>query len=161
MRLKRPPITHSDKPFLLTLYASVRAEEMALVPWNEEQKKSFLEFQFQAQHDHYTNEYPHGSFQTIELEDEKVGRLYTCELDDEFRIIELTIAPAYRRKGIGSEILTDILNKSTKPVRIYLENFNRFKGLFERFGFRVIRDEGLYQLWECPAVGEKNLNAVA
>lgn len=161
MRLSCPPITHSDEPFLLALYESVRAEEMALVPWSEEQKKTFLNFQFQAQHQHYTTKYPHGSFQTIEFEGEKIGRLYLCELEDEVRIIDLTILPDFRGKGFGSEILTDVLSKATKPVRVYLENFNRFKLLFESFGFRMIRDEGLYQLWECAEVGEKNLNAVA
>jgi ribosomal protein S18 acetylase RimI-like enzyme len=88
-------------------------------------------------------------------------RLYICELTDEIRIIDLTIAPQFRSKGFGTEILADILSKATKPVRIYLEDYNRSAKLFERLGFRVIRDEGIYRLWECASVRGKNLNAVA
>lgn len=42
-------ITESDEQFLTELYASTRAAEMAIVPWESEQKRAFLKMQFEAQ----------------------------------------------------------------------------------------------------------------
>jgi len=159
MRLSFPGITRSDEPFLLALYSSTRAAEMELVPWNEEQKTAFLQSQFNSQHQHYINTYPNGLFQTIVFENEKIGRLYLCELEDEIRIIDLTILPEYRGKGFGREVVSDILRKAQKPLRIYLEDSNRAVSLFERFGFCMVSDEGFYKLWECDAPANKNLTA--
>lgn len=148
-------VTTADEPFLLELYASVRAAEMAIVPWTGEQKRAFLEAQFRAQQTYYAEKYPRGAFQTIRLGDEKIGRLYLAELADETRIIDLTLAPAFRGRGIGSRIVAGILRESSKPVRIYLESFSAAAGLFARLGFGVVRDEGLYRLWENKGVGEE------
>ena len=161
MNLSFQPIARADEPFLLSLYASVRAAEMALVPWTDEQKAVFLKSQFDAQRQYYAQKYPQGSFATIALDGAKVGRLYTAELDDEVRIIDLTIAPEARGRGLGTRILSDIVDAAAKPVRIYLEQSDRAASLFARLGFAMIRDEGLYQLWECRATGRKNLNATA
>ena len=160
MRLSFPPITRSDEPFLLALYSAIRAEELAVVSWNADQKAAFLQSQFQAQHLHYTTKYPKGLFQTIKFETKKIGRLYLAELEDEIRIIDLTILPEERGKGFGSEIISDILQKAAKPVRIYLESFNQSNDLFKRLGFQIISDEGVYQLWECREVGNKSLKAI-
>ena len=35
------PETEADLPFLMQLYASTRAEELAAVPWSAEQKAAF------------------------------------------------------------------------------------------------------------------------
>ena len=160
MNLICPQIRNSDEPFLFALYSTVRAEEMTLVPWDDNQKTAFLQSQFKAQHEYYLTSYPQGSFQLIELDGKSIGRLYLAELDDEIRIIDLTILPEYRGKGFGSEIISDILQKAAKPVRIYLESFNQSNDLFKRFGFHKISDEGVYQLWECREIGNKSLKAI-
>lgn len=159
MRLSFPSITRSDEPFLLALYSTTRAEELALVQWNGEQKSAFLQSQFHSQHQHYQAKYPQALFQTIVFENEKIGRLYVGELDDEIRIIDITILPEHRGKGFGTEIISDILQKAQKPVRIYLESFNQSISLFKRFHFQVISDEGVYQLWECNEIKSKSLAA--
>ena len=156
MNLSFFPITSSDKAFLFALYCSTRADEIAVNPWDDEQKKSFLQLQFQAQQQHYSSKYPHGSFQIISLDNKNIGRLYLCELENEIRIIDLTLLLEYRGQGIGTKLLTDILQSAEKPVRIYLETFNHSIGLFKRLGFQSIRDEGVYCLWEAKALGNIN-----
>ncbi len=161
MKLSFPPITRSDEVFLFALYASTRADEMTLVPWNEEQKTFFLQSQFQAQHNHYLSEYPHGKFQTINSDNKKIGRLYVCESENGIRIIDLTILPEFRSQGIGTQIITDILQTAKMPVQIYLESFNQSIKLFTRLGFQIIGDEGIYRLWQCETETIKNLKANA
>ncbi len=159
MELNFSPVTSSDEAFLLALYSSVRADEMAMVPWSDEQKSTFLKMQLDAQHKHYTEKYPQGSFQIIKADEKNIGRLYTCELDDEMRIIDISIMPEFRGKGIGAKIISDILRDAAKPVRIYLESFNPSQSLFERMGFEPVSDEGIYQLWEKKVFGIKSLGA--
>jgi ribosomal protein S18 acetylase RimI-like enzyme len=156
MKLSLSPIAASDSTFLSALYNTTRENEMALVPWAEDQKAAFLQSQFQAQHQHYIVKYPNGNFQIISYNTEKIGRLYTCELDDEIRIIDISILPEYRGKGIGTRVITDILQAAAKPVTIYLESFNPSQSLFERLGFEPISDEGMYQLWQRPANSRTN-----
>jgi RimJ/RimL family protein N-acetyltransferase len=159
MRLSFPPITRSDEHFLLALYASTRANEMAIVPWSNEQKVAFVQSQFNAQHQHYLSEYPNGNFQTILLDNQKIGRLYVCELTDEVHIIDLTILPEFRGRGVGTEIISDILRTAIKPVQIYLESFNNSINLFARLGFEITFDKGLYQLWQWNKFESKSLTA--
>ncbi len=161
MNLSFFPITPSDETFLFVLYSLTRADEMAIVPWDNEQKQSFLQIQFEAQHQHYTAKYPHGSFQIIKSDNKNIGRLYLSELEDEIRIIDLMLVSEYRGQGIGTKILTDILQSAKKPVRIYLETFNQSISLFKRLGFQSISDEGIYCLWECRASGNISLKATA
>ncbi|HSK73778.1 MAG TPA: hypothetical protein VK892_18920 [Pyrinomonadaceae bacterium] len=63
------PVTISDKPFLVEPYASTRAEEMARVPWNGEQKQAFQKMRFEAQRRYYRERYPSASFDLIKLDD--------------------------------------------------------------------------------------------
>jgi ribosomal protein S18 acetylase RimI-like enzyme len=157
MRLSFPLITRSDESFLFALYSSTRADEMAIVPWSNEQKHAFVQSQFQAQQNHYLSEYPNGKFQTINLDNQKIGRLYVCELENKIHIIDLTLLPEFRGQGIGTQILTDILQTAEKPVQIYLESFNQSLNLFTRLGFQIVSDAGIYRLWECRIAENKNL----
>ena len=59
------PVTPADEAFLCEVYSSTRTEELAPVPWNDEQKAAFLRMQFTAQHRYYHEQYPHGAFDVI------------------------------------------------------------------------------------------------
>lgn len=154
MHIRKAPITHSDELFLFALYSTTRQAELANVPWNEEQKQAFLKMQFQAQNQHYTTKFPNASFLLLSIDDQPVGRLYTAEFEDEIRILDLTLAPDFRNKKIGSQLLEEILQDAqskNKSVQIYLEDFNQAKNLFSRLGFEVAAEEGFYQLWRWSA----------
>ncbi|CAN5846927.1 GNAT family N-acetyltransferase [soil metagenome] len=145
------PVAHSDNSLLFEIYVSSRAEELKLAPWTEDQKLAFLESQFEAQTNHYYSSYPNGSFDLIKLEDQTAGRLFQAELDDEIRIIDITLLPQFRSCGIGTLLLSNILEtgkNKQKPVRIYLETYNRSQTLFTRLGFIPVADDGVYCLWE-------------
>jgi hypothetical protein len=145
------PVSSSDEPFLVELYASTRAEEMALVPWNNDQKLFFLQMQFEAQNQYYRERYPNASFDLIKRDDCPVGRLYLAELADEIRIIDLTFLPAHFDPQVFEELIKEILQKGaqvSKPVRIYLENYSPQTEIFVRLGFQKIDEQGIYFLWQ-------------
>jgi hypothetical protein len=145
------PVSSSDEPFLVELYASTRAEEMALVPWDGEQKRLFLQMQFEAQNQYYRERYPNASFDLIRRDDCPVGRLYLAELADEIRIIDLTFLPAHFDPQVFEALIKEILQEGAqvgKPVRIYLENYSPQTEIFVRLGFQKIDEQGIYFLWQ-------------
>ncbi len=147
-------VVPEDEPFLFEVYASTRAQEMALVPWDDEQRKSFLTMQFVAQHSHYREQFPEASYSVILRDDSAVGRFYILREEREIRILDITVLPEYRNGGVGTTLLRDLLNEaeqSGKRVLIYVETFNPSLRLFERLGFKSIAEEGLNFLLEWRA----------
>jgi ribosomal protein S18 acetylase RimI-like enzyme len=154
MPIKLRDVVAEDEPFLFDVYASSRAEEMALVPWDDEQRRSFLAMQSAAQHSYYREQFPTASYQVILLDDSRVGRLYVLKEKDYINILDITLLPEYRNSGVGSLLLRDILgeaSRSRKRVLIYVETFNPSLRLFERLGFKSIAQEGINFLMEWRA----------
>jgi len=149
------PIVQEDMSDLLGMYASTRQEEMERVPnWTEMMKTQFISSQFRAQHDHYQRNYIGADFWIIELNSEKIGRLYLHENYEEgvIRIIDITLLPLYRNRKIGEGILKDLMKKATelkKALNIHVEAFNPAKNLYNRLGFKKISEtNGVYHLME-------------
>lgn len=139
------PETEDDIPSLLAIYASTRADEMALVPWTTEQKDEFVRMQFLCQRKHYRENYDGATFDIIQLDGRSAGRLYVFRGPTEIRIIDISILPEYRGKGIGQELLSRILTEARQHrlvVSIHVERNNRALRLYERLGFRPIDEEG-------------------
>ena len=143
------PVTESDEEFLLAVYASTRAEEMERVPWTAEQKDAFVRMQFAAQKSHYAAEYPRASHDVICVDGTPVGRIYLDRDAGKLHILDITVLPQHRNAGIGSFLLRQLLQEaagSSKPVNIYVENFNPSLRLFKRLGFQVAEENGFQLL---------------
>ena len=99
------PITKEDRDFLFQVYASTRAEELALVDWDDSQKDAFLLMQFDAQDKYYQEQFSKATFQIILVNKKPVGRLYLDRRADEIRIIDIALLPEHRNQGVGSRNL--------------------------------------------------------
>lgn len=155
------PVVDDDLPFLARVYASTRWEELAEVPWTDEQKLAFLQFQFDAQHDHYRKHYPKASFDVVLVDGEPAGRLYVDEWKDEIRLVDVALLPEHRNRGLGTRLLGGVMERARaagKPLSIHVEGFNPALRLYERLGFRRVGEHGPYYLmrWEpsAAAAGE-------
>ena len=145
------PVSPDDYDFLVDVYGSTRAEEMALVPWTVEQQQMFVRSQFAAQQDHYSKTYPAASHDIILADDRPVGRLYVARLGHETRIVDITLLPAERNAGIGSYLIKQLLDEakdSGKLTRIFVEEFNPSLRLFERLGFSPSEQHGIHLLMQ-------------
>lgn len=139
------PVVSDDEPFLLDVYGSTRLEELALTNWDQVQRDAFVQMQFTAQQAHYLQTYPNAEHLIILLDGEPVGRLYVAEIEAEIRIVDLTILPEHRNTGIGTPIIRQLMEEAAairKPLRIYVESFNRSLLLFERLGFIKVDESG-------------------
>jgi ribosomal protein S18 acetylase RimI-like enzyme len=145
----RPVAAEDDDAFLLSVYASTRAQEMAMVPWTPEQKDAFVRMQFTAQKQHYAAQSPEADHDLICVQGAPVGRLYLDRGADTFHILDITVLPDFRNRGIGSEILRRILEEARaggRAVSINVENFNPSLRLFERLGFQRAGENGFQLL---------------
>jgi ribosomal protein S18 acetylase RimI-like enzyme len=154
------PQTDADRPFLAALYASTRVQEMSVVPWTDEQKQAFCQWQFESQSAHYAEQYAQADFLIIEQGETPVGRLYIDRGPMEIEIVDIALLPQYRGTGLGAGLLRDILREgeeSGKPVTIYVEHFNPARHLYDRLGFQHVDTNGVYHLmkWMPPGVADQ------
>jgi ribosomal protein S18 acetylase RimI-like enzyme len=143
------PATSVDTAFLFAVYASTRAEELGQTNWSAEQKTAFCSQQAQAQANHYRQHYPTAQYFIIESQQQPAGRLYVDHWEKEIRIMDIALLPSFRGKGIGTQLLRSLQNEAAeagKLLSIHVESFNPAKRLYERLGFQVAEDKGVYQL---------------
>jgi GNAT superfamily N-acetyltransferase len=142
----------ADENFILSVYASTRADELQQVPWTAEQKEAFVKMQFASQKQHYAASHPQASHDLICVDETEVGRIY-LDRGENLHILDVTILPQYRNQGIGGVLLRRLLDEagqSGKIVTIYVETFNPSVRFFERLGFQKDQEIGFQFLlkWE-------------
>ncbi len=145
------PATDDDREFLVDLYGSVRAEELAMVSWEEGQREAFVRMQFDAQDAEYRRINPNGTFDLIELEGRPVGRLYVDRRPAEIRIVDISLLPQARGAGIGGGLLAELMREATASGRrltIHVEIANRAGSLYTRLGFVEAARQGPYRRME-------------
>lgn len=145
------PIVEDDTEFLVRLYASTRAGEQELFGWDDAQWDAFIRSQFDLQHAHYQQNYQNASFDLILLAGKPAGRLYVSRGTEEIRIIDISVSPEYRGKGIGRRLL-EALNRegdtSGVPVTLHVEKHNPALNLYLQLGFTVVEDRGFQWFME-------------
>ena len=150
------PAGPADFHFMRLLYESTREEELKQFPFDDLQKKEFLDQQFGAQYQHYQLHYPTCERNIIVKDGQPIGRLWIDEWKVEIRLVDIALMPPWRRTGIGTRLLRDVLARGAaagKPVTIHVEGFNPALRLYERLGFTHVDTNGVYYLmrWTPPS----------
>jgi GNAT superfamily N-acetyltransferase len=143
----RPERDDDDKPFLLALYGSTRADELAQTPWSDEQKAAFLAMQFAAQRRHYRAHMPDAVWLVLEHAGEPIGRLYLEDRGERLHVVDISLVPAWRGRGLGGRIFARLIETAEAAglgVGIFVEKFNPALRLYRRLGFVEVGDTGVY-----------------
>lgn len=141
------PATPVDRPFLLSVYAGTRLEELAMLPWEDSQKEAFVQMQFDAQSRHFSMAYPQAVNHIIIVNGEPAGRLMVDRSAAYLTLVDISLLPSYRGRGIGTHVIHDLLNEAgslAKPVHLHVLLTNPAKRLYERLGFFSERDDAVY-----------------
>ena len=151
------PSTPTDRVFQHQVFAATRADEMALVDWPVEQKLAFVRQQFEAQDTYYHQNYPNATFDVVQVDGRRAGRLYVDRWPREIRVIDIALLPEFRGQGIGTVLLRRLQREtevSSRTLSMHVEKFNRAQGLYARLGFVQVADSGVYLLieWKPAAV---------
>jgi len=146
------PVTPEDDEFLLAVYASTRAEELAQVDWEPGQKEIFVAWQFGLQRQEYDARYPTARYQVILVNDQPAGRIWVGEDDTQIRLLDIGLLKDFQNRGVGTFLLKQLIaeaavkNKLLRHMVFVLnDNATRF---YERLGFVEIEDLGGYKHME-------------
>jgi ribosomal protein S18 acetylase RimI-like enzyme len=140
------PVTADDREFLLQVYAASREIELAMVPWDDAAKRAFVEHQFDAQRTFYDKEYKNVTHQIVLFDGEPAGRLYLSRGPEQTAIMDLTVLPEFRSRGIATHLIRQ-LQAESRPLRVFVESWNPSQKLFTKLGFSVVsQDESSIRL---------------
>jgi ribosomal protein S18 acetylase RimI-like enzyme len=148
------PVTDADREFLVGVYGSTRDEELSQVEWPEGQREAFIRMQFEAQDADYHTRSPAGSFDVIEVGGRPAGRLYVDRRPGDLRIVDISLLPEFRGAGIGGQLVARLMEEAAAAeckVSIHVEIHNRAVALYERMGFILVDEHGLYRRMEWVA----------
>lgn len=154
-------ISNEDDAFLFRLYASTRAEEMATVAWSDAEKDRFLRGQFEAQTQGYATTNLMAIHRIIQLDKVDIGRMIVDRQDDCLRLIDLSLLPEYRGRGLGTDLLRSLMNEAhggKVPMRLFALKQGRALNLYLRHGFRPIGEvQHRYELEWMPDTGPREI----
>ena len=138
----------ADRPFLLALYASTRAEEFAHLGWPVEMERAFMQMQFEAQRGDYERRHPGARCQVIELQRCPVGRLWVAQDARSLTVLDISVLAELRGHGIGSQCLRSVQRRAAAAgldVELQVVRGNPAQRLYERLGFRNTGEAGVRQ----------------
>ena len=141
------PSVSSDRPFLLSVFASTREAELALLPLSGEQKALFAQTQFDAQMRHYQLHFGQADSSIILLDGAPIGRLIVDRRPEVLHLLDIALLPQFRRNGIGTELLRQLAAEAEAtgtPIRLEVMPNNAARDLYERLGYSVTRQMGAY-----------------
>ncbi len=145
------PATGVDRELLLAIYGATRTEELDQVEWAPGQREWFLQMQFDAQDREYRRANPDGRFDVIEVDGRPAGRLYVDRRPGDLRIVDIALLPEFRGRGVGAGLIAGLQREATaegRIVSIHVEAHNPAARLYERLGFVVVADLGVYRRME-------------
>src|SRR5215204_5905514 len=123
-------ITPADFEFLWHLHNSALKNYVSETwGWNDEwQKETF------------TKNFNTADGVIIVFENKDIGYFWVIEKESEILLASIRLSNEFQNKGIGTQIIRNLIAKSSKPVSLRVLKVNPARKLYERLGF-VIKEE--------------------
>jgi Predicted acetyltransferase len=144
---------HDD--LLLKIFKESRQDFAWINGISEEQKETIIFQQFIAEREQLKFVYPEAELNVVILDKKPIGRLYIYYGKNEDRILEIGLLEDYRDRGIGTTIVTKVIEKAIekgKVVSLQVAWFNHAAYRFyEQLGFQVVENKGIaYEMKYIP-----------
>lgn len=141
----------ADESFLIELYRSTR-EDLQQLPIADAQKNILVQMQCAAQKQHYAARFPNAAHNIILFDKEIGGRLLVDYGDRKIILVDIAILPKYRRFGIGTVLIKNLLDEAARTKRVFslsVLKTNIAGQLYERLGLKIVEDTGTHFRMEC------------
>jgi ribosomal protein S18 acetylase RimI-like enzyme len=129
--------TSADQPFLQRLYASTRPPSR-LRGCDTDAEALLVRVQFLAQQTFWLRQFPDADHTIIVEHQQPIGRLYVHYGEHEIRLLDLTLLPPCRGRGIGKGLLRGLQAHGERlglPVRLHVTLGNPCQRLCQRCDF--------------------------
>jgi ribosomal protein S18 acetylase RimI-like enzyme len=141
--------TENDSEFFMELFGEIKNSELHLDMWPETIRNQMIRMQYNGFMQSVHTEFPEHIDYLILYQSEKAGRLQLDKNDKGFRIINISLLPAYRNIGIGSAIIQKIIEEANfKSIPVYLEvdKTNKAAYLYNKLGFTIYQQNEIKYL---------------
>jgi ribosomal protein S18 acetylase RimI-like enzyme len=151
-------VTENDDHFLLSVYASTRADELSQAEWAEGQKEMFLRWQFDLQRREYDGRFPDAAYNVILVDQQPAGRIWVGSDDEQIRLLDIALLPEFQNRGVGTSLLRRLIDQAAQAGKVlrhmvFVLN-NNAERFYERLGFTIIEDLGAYKHMEWRPKGK-------
>jgi ribosomal protein S18 acetylase RimI-like enzyme len=145
-------VTPADREFLISVYHSSRAQELAQVDWDDAQKDAFIRWQFERQEEEYSQRYPDARYEVILVNGVPAGRIWIGVGEKEIRLLDIAILAEFQNRGVGTYLLNQLKDEARREKKslrhmVFVLNDNAYR-FYERLGFLTIEDLGGYKHME-------------
>jgi GNAT superfamily N-acetyltransferase len=143
----------ADEEFLFHLYCKIREPEFSYLNLPDQPEKQLLRIQHNAQQSGYRVQYPDSENLLVLHEGVPAGRIWIARLEQEIRLVDITLLAEFRSRGTGTFLVKEILIEARKdgvPVRSSVFRFNPGSLRFhQRLGFQVVAEDEIqfYMEW--------------
>ena len=138
------PALPADADFEHRLYASTRDD---LRPLGPEVFDGLVGMHYRAQAMSIRLEHPQAERKIVMVQDAPVGRLIIDASGNYVEVIDVALLPEYRNCGLGASVLNSVLAQADRlgrAIRLHVEKQSRAVRIFERLGFVICGDVGMY-----------------
>ncbi|HBZ82368.1 MULTISPECIES: GNAT family N-acetyltransferase [Brevibacillus] len=145
--IQKRAVEKTDEAFLLQLYISTRADELAAWGWDKQMQEQFLQLQFLAQKNSYSTQYPDAEHLLIFSENIPAGRIMIARTETKITLVDISLLPHHRNKGIGCTLIRELQQEAadtSRPLHLSVLPTNRAIHLYERLGFQTIDSSGFH-----------------
>lgn len=155
MIVSRRPEAAADQHFLRELILSTVLRDLGADAWPEPMRSKLLDVQCTGRLQGIRSNYPAAVSEIIAADGCDVGWLVVADLADHVRLVEIMLVEDYRSRGIGSEIVRQVLVAGAaagKPVRLRVDVLNDGAArLYRNLGFQRIGGDELHHSMEWRA----------
>lgn len=137
------PIVPAHKELVYHIFLDIHPELTGIEGTAGDQAEWILRLQFEIRQEQLRQLYPDAERNLIILDGVAAGFIYT-DLGSDIRIIEVGLFEKYRRKGIGSYVINNIIDKANnlgKNISLQVLWCNKAAYQFyEKLGFSFVRN---------------------
>lgn len=157
LRLEEP----QDQKFVFQLFIEERQQMFLSAGLDAAMVEQLLLSQFSVQAARYASICPPEGRLIIERDGIPLGRLLVSEHQRELRLVDISIAPAFRQQGAGTSILGGLqacvaARTGLTSIVLHVLDNNPARGLYRKLGFEVMSSNPPYVRMEWHPYGVKS-----
>lgn len=127
MEINLRSITSGDLDFMWKLHNDALREYVEKTwGWDDERQRDFVEEIVRT-----------GEGRVVVVDGKDAGVWHVVEHDSDVLLSSIRLLSEFQARGIGTRLITDLLNDTNKPVRLQVLKVNPARRLYERLGFEI------------------------
>jgi len=143
--------TEADDAFVYDVFSTTWESEVAALP-NQNLARHVLRIQHTAQERRFDTRYPGHRRFVVTHDQERVGRFYLFASGSSLHIVDLTLLPQFRRRGIGTRLVSDLMGEASSDghrvsMRVSRDDRSAI-GLYASLGFHLQSSDDLDHYFE-------------